>query len=588
MLSRRSLFIAFAFINAPLMSLPHVYKAKFEEGAHYAQEKKFKEAIACYLITAAQDEDLELKCSALLRLIFYSNYGYKEANAGLASAWNFFCDIVNQGEERVAPGVRVKAYAGLGSLSFQCGKSYDDTLRAQQYLEFCYSQLDQVDLFEKAFIHLFLCKVLIVVDDIKRMAYLLKQCPPHPEIMYAVETHKAVGMLLGSGCKQDMAKAIEVLETIIKDVPGTHFAMTAYWHLGRTYLEGRGGFNIDEWGLAGIPKNQDETIEVNIPKAIYCYECIINDPIAHNGMRAEAFRNLGQAYLQDLKNPASIRRALENYEAAIALGIQGFLELRQIDDMRFIAVDIYSGRGVPDSSEFGSDYKKAIAHLDYILAHSTDREDISRAQGVMGWLYLQGKGVPKNSEKALEYWNKAAQSTESLCFCHIAALCDLAAAYSMGQGAKKDFKKACYYYDLIVNPPQGCCISQPILRARLGACTILVDIYLQGGSSVKKDYARAKKYAELGLAIAQEGSRFLAPTPLFNQYLCHVQCRLGEMHYKGLGVACNIKKARSYFLNAINNSNFNDWFSNPESKALRAVLLKFFNNKLPLPTSDLK
>ncbi|QCE34643.1 sel1 repeat family protein [Acetobacteraceae bacterium] len=85
--------------------------------------------------------------------------------------------------------------------------------------------------------------------------------------------------------------------------------------------------------------------------------------------------------------------------------------------------------GIPqDSAKAAEYYQKAAG------------EGNAEAQMNLGFLYDVGRGVPQNYEKAAEYYQKAANQGDA------AAQCNLGILYENGQGVPQNYEKAAEYY----------------------------------------------------------------------------------------------------------------------------------------------
>ncbi|KAL7528791.1 hypothetical protein ACHAXR_002638, partial [Thalassiosira sp. AJA248-18] len=99
---------------------------------------------------------------------------------------------------------------------------------------------------------------------------------------------------------------------------------------------------------------------------------------------------------------------------------------------------------------------------------ATDEEDVERikkrieageaeAVHMLGCRYRHGRGVPKDSNKALELWHQAAKLG-----C-VESDCDIGEVYFYGEGVEKDTQKAKYHWEL------GAIGGDVIARCNLGA-----------------------------------------------------------------------------------------------------------------------
>ena len=106
------------------------------------------------------------------------------------------------------------------------------------------------------------------------------------------------------------------------------------------------------------------------------------------------------------------------------------------------------------------------------LAEQGDAE----AQCRLAYYYEKGKGVEKNSIKAVEWYTKAAEQGHSI------AQCNLAACYKLGKGVAKNLIKAVKLYTKSAKQGEQCA------QYNLGAC-------YYNGYGVKQDYNLPEKFA---------------------------------------------------------------------------------------------
>lgn len=110
--------------------------------------------------------------------------------------------------------------------------------------------------------------------------------------------------------------------------------------------------------------------------------------------------------------------------------------------------DISALKKLGDMYEYGEgcqeDYKKALEMFIKCYEKSTDYnyDDKIRTAHRIGKLYFQGKkGIPKDYDKAFEWFKKAGEDTR-----YSFATYDLAIMYENGYGTKQDYKKAFELY----------------------------------------------------------------------------------------------------------------------------------------------
>ncbi len=111
------------------------------------------------------------------------------------------------------------------------------------------------------------------------------------------------------------------------------------------------------------------------------------------------------------------------------------------------------------------------------------------AQNNLGACYYDGEGVPKDYEKAVYWYEKAANQGDAK------AQCNLGYCYYEGEGVPKDYEKAVYWLKKSVNQ------DWPIALIGLGMCYLL-------GDGVPRNYDQAlylsKKAVDKGVERADE------------------------------------------------------------------------------------
>lgn len=119
-----------------------------------------------------------------------------------------------------------------------------------------------------------------------------------------------------------------------------------------------------------------------------------------------------------------------------------FLLRRMAQDGRNSAL-VEIGRIYEMASENG-DIKQSYEKAAYYYVEAIDLADDKYAYLALARLYLLGKGVEQNYEKARDLYSKSSDR-----FCCIADLM-LARMYRFGMGVKESKKLSSYYYDLAV------------------------------------------------------------------------------------------------------------------------------------------
>ncbi|MGA4607474.1 tetratricopeptide repeat protein [Pseudoalteromonas maricaloris] len=130
----------------------------------------------------------------------------------------------------------------------------------------------------------------------------------------------------------------------------------------------------------------------------------------------------------------------------------------------------------------------------------------------LGFMYGNGQGVAQSDEKAVEYYQLAAEQGD------VDAQCNLGVMYEQGKGVAQSDKKAVEYYQLAAE--QGDALGQ----FNLGV------MYSQGKGVAQSD-EKAVEYYQLA---AEQGD-------------ADAQCNLGVMYELGKGVAQSDKKAVKYY-----------------------------------------
>lgn len=133
------------------------------------------------------------------------------------------------------------------------------------------------------------------------------------------------------------------------------------------------------------------------------------------------------------------------------------------------------------NSAFQSDDYQKAEQLFRPLAEHGD----ALAQGMLGWMSLNGKGVPQNYEEALKWYRMASEQG------NVMAQSDLATLYITGQGVPQDYKEAIKW--LLLAAEQG------YTAAQLKLSTVY---YL--GLGVPQDYVTSYMWADIVAANSSD------------------------------------------------------------------------------------
>ena len=175
------------------------------------------------------------------------------------------------------------------------------------------------------------------------------------------------------------------------------------------------------------------------------------------------------------------------------------------------------------------------------------------AQNSFGFLYDNGRGVPKDDAEAIKWYRKAAEQGNA------AGQCNLGAMYENGRGVVKDDAEAVKWYRLSAD--QGVAVAQYSL-----------GMMYANGQGVTKDDAEAvrwyRKAADQGVSVAQAllGSMYITGRGVLNddaeavkwyrkaaeQGLRSAQTTLGLLYEKGRGVTKDDAEAMKWYRKAAN------------------------------------
>jgi len=137
----------------------------------------------------------------------------------------------------------------------------------------------------------------------------------------------------------------------------------------------------------------------------------------------------------------------------------------------FLPHMIFAYSSVEDGiqSFFDGDYRKAFKTLNL-----PKNRNNAEAQYFIGEMYYQGQGTLKNTNKAIEWYKKAAAQGE------ISSMVNLGVAYQLGDGVLSDPDKAFYYFKKAADA------GSPSGMANLG------EMYIDGIGTSRSLY-KAKK-----------------------------------------------------------------------------------------------
>jgi TPR repeat protein len=134
------------------------------------------------------------------------------------------------------------------------------------------------------------------------------------------------------------------------------------------------------------------------------------------------------------------------------------------------------------------------------------------SQGIVGWMYEEGWGVPQNDKEALKWYRMGVEQGDAR------AQNRLGFMYQNGRGVNKDYKEALKWYRLAA--------EQGIAQAQLGLGLMYIS-----GHGVPQSYTEAVKWYRLA---AEQGDS-------------EAQCCLGVAYERGEGVAQSYQKALKWY-----------------------------------------
>ena len=292
---------------------------------------------------------------------------------------------------------------------------------------------------------------------------------------------------------------------------------------------------------------------------------------------AESIRNLAEVYYYDTYLPeCDYKKALDYFTKAVELGNPeafGFIgemysngrgveedeakafgyflkgaELGDPYSMFHVAVCYHEGRGVDKNLEKSIEYFKMACGKDcglkgtdtpegclgffYIIGEGVEKNSVVgeqyllqavelgdfRACKNLGFLYFSGDGIERNYEKALKYYEKAVSLDESCADCWVR----IGYQYQHGLGTPRDTKRAFECYQNAANAGIANGFNN------LGAC------YMDGWGC-EKDETKALEYYKLAV---EHGSSF-------------AYANIGDIYYSGSsGVEQDINTALDYYKKA--------------------------------------
>lgn len=179
-----------------------------------------------------------------------------------------------------------------------------------------------------------------------------------------------------------------------------------------------------------------------------------------------------------------------------------------------------------------SDLESSFLASDSDCKYSMEAEDVfektkadakkgdPEAQARLGFMYNEGKGVPRDWEEGVKWYRNAANQG------HPNGQFNLANCYADGRGIERNYKEAIKWYTLSAN--QGYASSQNNL-----------GVIYREGEGVSQDYEEAFKWFKLA---SDQGD-------------ATAQCSLAFQYFNGLGVEKNIPKAVKWYILAADRGN---------------------------------
>ena len=157
-------------------------------------------------------------------------------------------------------------------------------------------------------------------------------------------------------------------------------------------------------------------------------------------------------------------------------------------------------------------YAEAFAHFTQAQERESNSQIKAAAECWLGMLHFEGKGVERNFEKAVAYFEKAVMQGNA------GAQFNLGVCYEEGKGVIKDEKKAFEWYE------------KAAIQGNAGAQYALGLCY-DDGKGVEKDYKKAFEWYEKAAMQGDAMAQFV----------------LGGCYAFGLGVEKDHKKAMEWY-----------------------------------------
>lgn len=179
-----------------------------------------------------------------------------------------------------------------------------------------------------------------------------------------------------------------------------------------------------------------------------------------------------------------------------------FLPIANQGDFRsqyYVGYLYLNGLGIPQDTKEGLNYLQKAVDQNYDMA-----------QSLMAFLYSEGQVVPKDMSKALSLYSSAAIQN------NISANLNLGVMYYTGEGVEKNYAKALEYFKKV-----------PV-KAKPIVCRYMGDIYL---NSSLRDYDKAVENYRISASQGDLNSFFT----------------LGEIYRKGQGVPKNTSEAFRFY-----------------------------------------
>ncbi|HIX40560.1 MAG TPA: SEL1-like repeat protein [Candidatus Desulfovibrio intestinigallinarum] len=320
----------------------------------------------------------------------------------------------------------------------------------------------------------------------------------------------------------------------------------AQYRLGTMYKEGK-----------GVPRNDDMSCQWYAKAAAQGHEAGLNalKQLAEQG-HADAQLSLGNMYANGIGVPRDGGMARQwDAKAArqshkVNLSVLKQLAEQGHADAQFRLGDRYKeGKGVPRDGDMACQwYAKAVATLKKAAEQGNDD-----AQYRLGTIYKEGKGVPQDYVRACQWYAKAAAQKHEAGLNALKQLAEqrdaeaqfrLGDMYKEGKGVPRDDDRARQWYakaaaTFKIAAKQGYVDAQ----LRLG------DMYKEGRGVPRDDDRACQWYAKAAAQGYDAGLNAL--TQLAEQGNADAQYCLGCMYRKGEGLLQDYDLARRWFEKAI-------------------------------------